>query len=239
MGYFLNGVEDGGCPFYIVKKLIEGFDVPFFVETGTAGGYSITKASEIFKECHTIELIEGRTPSTKEIIVYDKDVIDEETGEIIRKADPTIADHIIVPIEYPENITFHIGDTTKVLPKILTQVKDNYCVFWLDAHYSDEIPSEEGVIECPILDELDIISSFKVRDKSIILIDDARLFLGTPPPPLKPELWASLQDIFDKIRKNFPKHHFTIVDDYIVAVPNELKTNLFNEWLERFKIRYK
>jgi len=239
MGYLLNGVEDGGCPFYIVKKLIEGFDVPYFVETGTAGGYSIVKASEIFKECHTIELIEGRTPKEKEIMVYEKDIIDEETGEIIKEGDPTIVDHVFVPIKYPENITFHIGDTIKVLPKILTQVKDNYCVFWLDAHYSDEVESEDGVVECPVLDELDIISSFKVRDKAIILIDDARLFLGTPPPPLKPELWASLQDIFDKIRKNFPNHHFTIVDDYIVAVPNKLKTNLFNEWLERYKIRYK
>jgi hypothetical protein len=226
MGYELNGVEDGGCPFHIVKKIIEGFDVPYFVETGTAGGVTIKKASEIFKECHTIEIIPNRTLERNEINVYDEN-------------DPTlITDIIFVPIEYSENITFHLGDTTKVLPKILSKVNDNYCVFWLDAHYSDEIPSEDGTVECPILDELQIISLFNCHNKAIILIDDARLFFGTPPSPMKPELWASLQDIFDSIRKNFPYHHFTIVDDYIVAVPNEMKQNLFNEWLERFKIRY-
>ena len=26
MGYLLNGVEDGGCPLHLVKKIIEGFE---------------------------------------------------------------------------------------------------------------------------------------------------------------------------------------------------------------------
>jgi hypothetical protein len=223
MGYLLNGVEDGGCPLHLIKKIIEGFDVPYFVETGTAGAYSVTKASEIFKECHTIELIEGRTPTEKETIV-----VDEE--------DPTIVDHIFIPIEYPNNIKFYIGDSPKVLSDLVDIVKNDYTVFWLDAHYSDDVPSAEGVVECPIIEEIEAI---KDCTKAIILIDDARLFLGTPPPPLKPHLWASLQDIFVAIQHNFPNHHFTVVDDYIVAVPNQLKQNLFNEWLERYNIRYK
>jgi hypothetical protein len=223
MGYLLNGVEDGGCPFYLVKKIIEGIDVPYFVETGTAGAYSVTKAAEIFKECHTIEIIEGRTPKEKETIV-------------VHEEDPTIVDYIPVAIEYPENIKFHIGDSPKVLGELVEKVKNDYAVFWLDAHYSDDVPSEDGVVECPIIEELEAI---KDCQKAIILIDDARLFLGTPPLPLKPALWASVKDIFITVLKHFPNHHFTIVDDYIVIVPNELKSNLSIEWLERYNIRYK
>ena len=62
MGYMFNGVDDGGCPFALVKRVIEGFDVPYFIETGTAGAYSVTRAAEIFSVCHTIEIVAGRTP---------------------------------------------------------------------------------------------------------------------------------------------------------------------------------
>ena len=236
MGYLHNGVETTGVPLKMIKKIIKGFNVPYFIETGTAGAYSIVEASEYFKTCHTIELIEGRTPTHKEEIVYDKDVIDEESGEVIKKADPTIADHVFTEIKYPENITFHVGDSTDILPKINKEVSDNYAVYWLDAHYSDPDPSPDGCIECPIVAELEAISDNK---KSIIVIDDARLFLGTPPPPLKPNEWVCIQSLFIAIEHFFTNHHITIIDDYVVAVPMEMKDNLNSYWLETYKKRYK
>jgi hypothetical protein len=221
MGY-IKGENNGGFPFAICNRIIEGFNVPYFVETGTAGAFSITQAAEVFKECHTIELIEGRTPFSKQIVV-----VDEE--------DPTIVEYPFVPIEYPSNITFHVGDSVDILPKIVKSIADDYAVFWLDAHYSDEIPAPDDCVECPIIEELESIRKCK---KAIIIIDDARLFLGSPPYPLNPKKWATLQEIFDCIRKNFPKHNFTIVDDYIIAVPDEMKSNLFNEWLDNYEKRY-
>lgn len=223
MGYVFNAVEDGGVPLKMIKEIVKGFDVPYFVETGTAGAHSILKASEVFEKCHTIELIEGRTPSHKERIVYDEN-------------DPTIADHVFDEIKYPENITFHVGDSTQILPKINKSIGDNYAVYWLDAHYSDPEPSPEDCIECPIVSELEAISE---NNKAIILIDDARLFLGTPPPPLKPSHWVGIQSLFIWVEHFFTNHHITIIDDYVVAVPREMKDNLNSYWLETYKERYK
>lgn len=223
MGYLHNGVETEGVPLKMIRGIIKGFEVPYFIETGTAGAYSIVEASKEFETCHTIELIEGRTPTHKEEIVYDEN-------------DPTIADHVFREIKYPENITFHVGDSTKILPQINRRVADRYAVYWLDAHYSDPIPSPEGCVECPIVSELEAISDNK---KAIIVIDDARLFLGTPPPPLKPSEWIGIQSLFIAIEHFFPRHHITIIDDYVVVVPIEMKDNLNNFWLETFHERYK
>jgi hypothetical protein len=57
MGYLHNGVETTGVPLKMIKKIIKGYNVPYFIETGTAGAYSIVEASKDFKNCHTIELI--------------------------------------------------------------------------------------------------------------------------------------------------------------------------------------
>ena len=58
MGYLTNGVTTGGVPIELIKTITNGFHVPFFVETGTAGGASIREAAIKFEFCYTIELVE-------------------------------------------------------------------------------------------------------------------------------------------------------------------------------------
>ena len=138
--------------------------------------------------------------------------------------------------EYGENVTFHVGNSVHVLPEIISQIPtDEYVVFWLDAHYSDSVPAQEDIVECPTIDEIQAISPIQ---KAVIVIDDARLFLGTPPPPMNPTKWSSIFDIFTKLHNCFPNHHITIVDDYVLCIPNEMKGNLNKEWIQRFSVRY-
>ena len=49
-------------------------------------------------------------------------------------------------------------------------------IFWLDGHYSDGITAK-GDLNTPILKELEAILSHNIKDH-IILIDDARCFVG-------------------------------------------------------------
>jgi hypothetical protein len=72
------------------------------------------------------------------------------------------------------NIIPHLGDSRDILPKILTNINGNI-VFWLDGHYSAGIIAGKDD-PCPLLKELEIILSRNNED--IILIDDARCFLG-------------------------------------------------------------
>jgi hypothetical protein len=74
-----------------------------------------------------------------------------------------------------ENIQIVQGDSGTVLPQILSDINEP-AIFWLDGHYSAGITAK-GDKDCPIFEELDAIFHSK-KLSHILLIDDARCFLG-------------------------------------------------------------
>jgi len=85
---------------------------------------------------------------------------------------------------YPHVEILH-GDSAEVLPRVLERLNER-CVFWLDGHYTDE-GTAKGVLETPIVQELDAILGHHVTNH-ILLIDDAREFNGTHDYPLLSDL---------------------------------------------------
>lgn len=73
------------------------------------------------------------------------------------------------------HILIIFGDSTVQLKKILPKI-DKPCLFWLDAHYSGK-GTAKGDLETPIMEEMNLILNHS-NLKHIILIDDARLFIG-------------------------------------------------------------
>lgn len=134
------------------------------------------------------------------------------------------------------NIKLHFGSSTEALPQILSNYnKDLAIFFWLDAHYSDPTPNITGFRECPVLDEIRCLGEFQ---RSVVLIDDARLFMGPPPAPCDPREWPSIDEIFYELRYQFPHHAITVLDDYIIAVNLHFKEALEAEWRENYSIRF-
>ncbi len=74
-----------------------------------------------------------------------------------------------------KHIQITAGDSSKKLPRIVKNLKGT-SIFWLDAHYSGGITSM-GETKTPIEKELKIILNKWIKG-SVILIDDARLFVG-------------------------------------------------------------
>jgi hypothetical protein len=212
MGYMLNGVTTGGLPMHLVKPLLDEHEVPYFVETGTAGGMSVKEASKLFKRCWTIELIKDRP-----------DFNNSHGG-----------------------VHFEIGDSAEILPRIIADLKEikfktdpkarQWVLFFLDAHYCGDVPNESGYPECPLLDEIKCVAEY--GEDAVIIIDDARLFLGSPPHPNEPTEWPCICDIFHLLREKFPYHYISIVDDYVIAIPIHLRHTIDKEWRDRFHIRY-
>ena len=200
MGYRHFGVKTGGIPIDWVMAFREAIHMPIFIESGTAGGHSVLAVSHLFDECHTIEIVEGRS----------------KLGEI------------------PGNIILHTGNSPEIIPGLIKKHSDKWIFFWLDAHWSEPHESPEGVNECPVLDEIRAIK----HAKSVIFIDDARLFLGPPPWPNDPNKWPKFKDVFLNLTYSFPDHIITVVDDYIVCIPQELKGVFFNLWRGSFTSRY-
>lgn len=132
-------------------------------------------------------------------------------------------------------VEYRIGNSVDILGSLITNHMGYYIFFFLDAHYSDSVPNTSGVKECPVLEELKIISSHQT---SIILIDDARLFLGQPPYPNDPRDWPTIEEIFAAAKLYFPNHHTTITDDFILIYPDAMIHAVTSEWRKRFSIRY-
>jgi hypothetical protein len=106
------------------------------------------------------------------------------------------------------NVTLLQGDSGKVLAKVIDQINEP-AVFWLDGHYSGGVTAK-GQKDCPIYEELNCIFA-KRGLNHVLLIDDARLFVGTNDYPSIKELTAYIQ-AFN------PSYTVEVKDDVIHAI---------------------
>lgn len=87
--------------------------------------------------------------------------------------------------ENDKNVSILLGDSGDVLNFLIRKI-DEPAIFWLDGHYSSGITAK-GAKSCPIYEELSAIFSGKVLNH-ILLVDDARLFIGEDDYPTLNEL---------------------------------------------------
>lgn len=123
------------------------------------------------------------------------------------------------------NVTLHHGWSHEVLPSIMA-VTPGQAVVWLDAHWScGETAGSD--LECPVLAEIAAVDAGNVDH--IVMIDDARLFISPPPPPLHADSWPTIGAVVDELRRRRPHTHVALLDDVIIRVPERMR-----EALERF-----
>jgi len=106
---------------------------------------------------------------------------------------------------YP-NIHIIQGQSGKVLPKILSNI-EKPCLFWLDAHYSGG-STAKAETNTPIMQELKCILNHTMAENHILLIDDARLFVGDNNYP-------TLETLEHFILDAHPAWIFEVKDDII------------------------
>lgn len=88
------------------------------------------------------------------------------------------------------------GDSSEALSSVLLEVSGQ-CVFWLDAHYSGP-GTARGLKDSPVARELAAILSLPRRD-DVILIDDARCFVGAQGYPTI----AEIRDIVSSSQRGY------------------------------------
>lgn len=115
-----------------------------------------------------------------------------------------------------KGVTPLLGDSREKLPAIVAGLGARTAVHWLDGHWSGGNTAGEGD-ECPLLAELACLAG---RRQDIILIDDARLFLSSPPRPYQCEQWPGIADIIDALGPAETRPCIQIIEDVIFAVPN-------------------
>jgi hypothetical protein len=111
---------------------------------------------------------------------------------------------------YP-HIEIFWGNSGDLLYRIMPRISSR-ALLWLDGHYSGGITAK-GKTECPVFRELDAIFSHNSL-QHIIMIDDARLFIGQRDYP-------TMNELKDYVKKRAPKYRINVENDMIIMTVQE------------------
>lgn len=162
----------------VIREIAKKYSTKILVETGTYLGTMINANKSYFERIFTVEL--------------DK--------KLYKRAKKKFARF--------RHITVKQGDSAKVLPQILKEIKDP-TLFWLDAHYSGGITSK-GKLATPIFEELKIILT--KSSSHVLLIDDALDFNGQNDYP-------DIKKLKGIIAKKNPNYKFLVKENIIYILP--------------------
>jgi GT2 family glycosyltransferase len=122
---------------------------------------------------------------------------------------------------HASNVRLVHSDSSQALGQIRDTYDHQSTLFWLDAHWcATEAAAAGSLSQCPLLDELRAIG--RLRADSVILIDDARLFLSPPPKPHEISAWPSLDEILLQLRQLSDLHSLVCFNDVLIFFPTEI-----------------
>jgi len=109
------------------------------------------------------------------------------------------------------HIEIHCGDSADLLPELITSLSEP-SLFWLDGHYSAGITAR-GALTTPIMGELSSICEAP-GDGHVILIDDARLFVGKDDYP-------TVDEVREFVLSRKPHYAFELGCDIMRLAPSK------------------
>jgi hypothetical protein len=114
-------------------------------------------------------------------------------------------------------VKLHRGDSANTLRQLRPRLRDRAVLYWLDAHWCVAENTAGECSQSPLLAELKALET--LNKNSAVLIDDARLFMATPPDPHEISNWPGLSALLDGLRCLSETHELMVVNDVIVLFP--------------------
>jgi GT2 family glycosyltransferase len=121
-------------------------------------------------------------------------------------------------------VHLHLGDSRKVVAELKKVFSGKSALFWFDAHWCVAQDTGGEKSQCPLLEEISAVG--KLNDRSVIMIDDARLFASPPPQPHEISQWPRLDQVIDGLRAVSGSHELKIFNDVIVFAPRKANAAL-------------
>lgn len=119
--------------------------------------------------------------------------------------DQKLYNEAIERFKYDRKVHLILGDSGKKIFDIINSISTR-AVFWLDGHYSGTYTAL-GDVECPIYGEIDGVFSGKIKDH-ILLVDDARCFVGENSYP-------TVEELYNYIKKYNPNYKMSVFVDIL------------------------
>ena len=109
------------------------------------------------------------------------------------------------------------GDSSHYLKELAPALSARGVLYYLDAHWCVATNTAGARSQCPLLDEIGAIR--RLGETSVLVIDDARLFLAPPPEPHDISQWPSFDEIVTALRRLSDRHELMVVNDVIAFYP--------------------
>lgn len=122
------------------------------------------------------------------------------------------------------NIHLYLGDSSVVIKDVVKKIGGKSICFWLDAHWCADENTGGKDSQCPLLKELRGIGT--LNDRSLIMIDDARMFLSPPLAPHEISQWPELDDIIFELKRLSSGHKLMVIDDVLIFFPERIHQDL-------------
>jgi GT2 family glycosyltransferase len=113
------------------------------------------------------------------------------------------------------------GNSQDRLRALQSELQNVGALYWLDAHWCVATGTAGELSQCPLLNELQAIG--KLNSESVVLIDDARLFLAPPLAPHEISHWPSFDQIVARLSSLSTEHELMVVNDVIAFFPRKAK----------------
>jgi hypothetical protein len=123
-----------------------------------------------------------------------------------------------------DHIHLSQGESPQFLRGLRPRIAGRSVLFWLDAHWCTPGTAEGEMSQCPLLDELAAIG--QIDNQSVVLIDDARLYLFSAPAPHEASQWPSLDEVLSALRALHDRHEVMVVNDVIIFHPPTARDTL-------------
>lgn len=125
-----------------------------------------------------------------------------------------------------KKVELYLGNSPDVIAKFRSELADSSVLYWLDAHWCVADDTSGELSQCPLLEEIRAIE--QLNETSLIIIDDARLFLASPPEPHEISQWPSIDSIITALRQISAQHELTVINDVIIYYPRSIRNSVID-----------
>jgi glycosyltransferase involved in cell wall biosynthesis len=127
---------------------------------------------------------------------------------------------------FKETPAVHIyhGASVDCLKSLKDCLANRPILYWLDAHWCNATSTAGTDFQCPLLEELATIE--RLGPQSVILIDDARLFLAPPMGLHKTAQWPAFDTILRQLFHLSSAHEVMVINDVLAFYPSTIRDQL-------------
>lgn len=137
------------------------------------------------------------------------------------EASPELYEQARLRFQETSGVHLHRSDSPSFLRLHQKEFAETPTLFWLDAHWCNADNTSGATSQSPLLEELEAIGALH-RD-SVVLIDDARLYLCAPPEPHRFENWPDFHSVLSALLRLSPGHRLMILNDVLLFYPAALQ----------------